>query len=213
MFQFFSFFYSLKIKEGPILLHNSCQLTFLLARKKEICSFYCSLCFSASECENTKFWKSVNQWRHKGQALWEVWGSESSFWQEGKKSFHLFIYCRKITTLQKLNLLGFLLTWLQPDASYQTLVLWSLFNKKRTTTHVRPTGTMLYFYCSVSSTDFFFFFSSLYLFFVVNTKPDKRLTHNKHASFLPLECIVSTQSISAVEQWSTSHLKNKQKEK
>lgn len=70
---------------------------------------------------------------------------------------------------------------------------------------------MLHFYCSVSDTDFFFFlfFSSLYLvFFVVNTKPDKRLTHNKHASFLPLECIVSTQSISAVEQGSTDHLKN-----
>lgn len=104
------------------------------------------------------------------------------------------------------------MTSLQPDDSHQTLILWSFgFNKKWTTTHSRPTGTMLHFYCSVSDTDFFFFlfFSSLYLvFFVVNTKPDKRLTHNKHASFLPLECIVSTQSISAVEQGSTDHLKN-----
>lgn len=36
--------------------------------------------------------------------------------------------------------------------------------------------------------------------FLVNTKPDKRLTHNKHAHFLRLECIVSTQSTSSVEK-------------
>lgn len=49
------------------------------------------------------------------------------------------------------------------------------------------------FYCWTSDTDSFFFFK-------VNTKPDKRLTHNKHAHFLPLECIVSTQSTSSVEK-------------
>lgn len=50
------------------------------------------------------------------------------------------------------------------------------------------------FYCWISDTDSFSFF------FSVNTKPDKRLTRNKHAHFLPLECIVSTQSTSSVEK-------------
>lgn len=49
------------------------------------------------------------------------------------------------------------------------------------------------FYCWISDTDSF-------SFFLVNTKPDKRLTRNKHAHFLPLECIVSTQSTSSVEK-------------
>lgn len=67
-------------------------------------------------------------------------------------------------------------------------------NCKETSTRSHPIGTMLHFIAE-------FLIQILFLFFfLVHTKPDKRLTHNKHAHFLPLECIVSTQSTSSVEK-------------